>query len=282
MELKYIAGIVLLVVVATFVLISPSMGNSHAQSEKTMEKIARNGELSVCYIVYPPTVIKDPNSGKLSGEMIDAIEYIAKDAGLNVEYKESAWGTFIAALQSGQCDVAVTGLFSKIERAKSVAFTRPMFYIGNSILVRKGDTRFASLADFNRSDVKIAVIQGEVGHLYVQKNLPNAEVTVLPGADISLALTQVTNGQADAAFTDGWTIEQYAKEHNDTIDFLTVNPSAAYGINPVSWAVRQADVDLLNFLNTAITDLEADGKFIEWEKLYDAHWLRPKFELQKS
>jgi polar amino acid transport system substrate-binding protein len=157
-----------------------------------------------------------------------------------------------------------------------------MFYIGNSALIKKGDARFKTLDDFNKTGVKIAVIQGEVGHLYAQKNLPTAELVVLLGADISLALAQVSAGKVDAAFTDGWTIEAYAKEHPETQDFLEVNPAASYGINPVTWAVRQGDADLLTFLNTAIIDLEADGKFLEFEEKYDAHWLRPEFELKKS
>jgi polar amino acid transport system substrate-binding protein len=251
------------------------------QKESTMDKILREGKIKTCYIHFPPLTIKDPNTGKLSGESIDAIEYIANESGLEVEYVESTWGTFIAALQSGKCDVVGTAVFTRIERAKSVSFTRPMFYLHNSVLIKKGDQRFKELEDFNNKDVKIAVIQGEVGHLYAQKHLPNAELIVLPGSDISLALSQVSSGNADAVFTDGWTIEQYVKEHPETVDFLDVNPKAAYGMNPNAWAVRQEDTDLRNFLDTAIYNMEADGKFLEWEEKYGSNWLRPKFELEQ-
>lgn len=271
----------LVAVVVTAILFS-SFPPSAAAQPAALQKISSAGVLKVCYITYPPFVIREPNTGKLSGEMIDAIEYVAKEAGWKVEYVESTWGTFIAALQAKQCDVTTTGLFSRIERAKTVAFTRPIVYIGNSALVRKGEKRFATITDFNSRGVKIAVIQGEVGHLYAQKELGNADLIVLLGGDISLALAQVSAGKADAAFTDGWTIEQYAKEHPETVDFLSINPAASYGINPVSWAVRHEDADLLNFFNTALYDLEAEGKFLEFEKKYDAHWLRQEFVLQKS
>lgn len=253
-----------------------------ATKSMIMERIASEGKIKACYIVYPPFVIKDPNTGELSGESIDEIEYIAKEAGLEIEYTESAWGTFIAALQSKQCDVVTTGLFSRIERAKAVAFTRPIMYLGNSVLIRKNDTRFRTIDDFDKPGIKIAVMQGEVGYLYAQKNLQNAEIIVLPGADISLAMSQVSAGKADAAFTDEWVVSQYAKEHPETQDFLDVDSSASYGMNPVAWAVRQEDADLLNFLNNALTDLEADGKFLEIEEKYGSHWLRPKFKLEKT
>jgi ABC-type amino acid transport substrate-binding protein len=241
----------------------------------------REGKIKVCYSNYPPITIKDQNTGKLSGESIDAIEYIANESDLEIEYVEGNFGTFIAALQSGQCDVVGTPLFTRMERVKSVAFTKPMYYIHNSVLIKKGDTRFKELEDFNEEDITIAVLQGEVGHLYAQKNLQHANIVVLPGNDISLALAQVSSGAADAAFTDGWTIEQYAKKHPETVDFLDVNPNAAYGINPNAFAVRHEDTDLRNFLDTAIYNLEADGKFLEWEQKYGANWLRPKFELVK-
>jgi polar amino acid transport system substrate-binding protein len=277
-------GLVVIGLIVGF-LVYPLMSQAQAANEgeeAVMEKINREGKLRACYIYYPPFVIEDPNTGELSGESIDAIEYIANETDLEVEYTETAWGTFIAALQSKQCDVVVTGLFSTMERAKSIAFTQPIAYIGNSVLIRQGDTRFKSLDDFNKPDIKIAVMQGEVGHLYAQKNLPNAELVVLPGADISLALAQVSSGQVDAAFTDDWVVSSYAKEHPETQDFLEVNSTASYGINPVSWAVRQEDTDLLNFLNTATINMQAEGKFLEFEEKYDAHWLRQPFELEKS
>jgi ABC-type amino acid transport substrate-binding protein len=65
------------------------------------------------------------------------------------------------------------------------------------------------------------------------------------------------------------------------VDFVDVNPDAGYGIAPNAWAVRHEDTALLNFLNTAINDLEADGKFLEYEEKYNSSWLRPKFEMEK-
>jgi polar amino acid transport system substrate-binding protein len=279
---KRLVGVAL-VAVLVGLLVYPVLfpGADGQEDEATLERIMREGKLKVCYINYHPIVIKDPNTGQLSGEAIDAIEYIADETELEVEYVESTWGTFIAALQSEKCDVVGTAVFTRMERAKSVSFTRPMYYIHNSVLIREGDERFTDLEDFNDGNVTVAVIQGEVGHLYAQKHLPEANLIVLPGADISLALAQVSSGKADAAFTDGWTIQQYAEEHPETVDFLDVNPDAAYGINPNAWAVRHEDTGLLNFLDTAIYNMEADGKFLEYEEKYGSSWLRPVFGLER-
>lgn len=282
MQKEIIAGIVIgALLVGILWALLPSASTASV-GESALQKTILTKTLHACYIVHPATVNKDPNTGALSGEMIDAIRYIASKNDWKIEFSESSWGTFIAALQSKQCDVVVTGLFSTIERAPSVAFTRPMFYIGNSVLVRRGETRFKELSDFDKPSVRIVVLQGEIGHLYAQKNLKNATVTVLQGADLSLPLEQVRLGQADAAFTEEWVIERYTQAHPDTVNFLSLNPKATYGINPVTWAVRHEDSDLLNFLNTSINYLEAEGKFQELEQKYDLHWLRPAFRLEKS
>lgn len=272
--------VVLVIAVVVYQVIVPAKAAA-AQEEKALERIVREGKIKVCYMPWPPVVIKDPNTGEISGEMVDAIDEIASEANLTVEYVESTWGTFAAAVQSGQCDAAIP-IFSTIQRATVLAFARPIFYAGNGILIKAGDTRFESIEDFDKPEIRIAVIQGEVGHLYVQKNIKNAQVTVLPGGDISLAPAQVSMGKADAAFTDAWTIAQYAKEHPETADFLDLHPEAAYGINPTTIALRHSDTDLLNFLNTAITDLEANGKLKEFGQKYGTSWLREEFVLKKS
>ena len=173
-----------------------------------------------------------------------------------------------------------SGFFSKIERAKTVAFTEPMFYIGDSALIKNGDNRFKTLEDFNKKDIKIAVIQGETGHLFAQKNLQSAELAILPGADISLALAQVSSEQVDAAITDAWTIKSYSKQHPDTQDIAEINSKINFKMNPVTWAVRYDDLDLLSFLNTSIKILKINKKFQEWEKKYDVHWLREDLKLK--
>ena len=251
-------------------------------TENIMDKISHEGIIHACYIVYPPLVIKDPTSSEISGEMVDAFNSIAASAGWKVDYTETAWGTFIGALQSKQCDVVMNGLFAYVERAKAVSFTNPINYFGNSVLVRKGETRFNSLDDFDNPALTIAVIQGEAGHLYAQKNLTHAKLAVMSGGDISLALAQVSSGRADAAFTDAWTIEQYAKSHLETVDFLSVNPKASYGIAPVSWAVRQEDQSLLVFLNNALDVLKAEGTFHKLDEQYGANWFYPAFELKRN
>jgi ABC-type amino acid transport substrate-binding protein len=240
------------------------------KKESVLDKVINNGELDVCYVTYPPTIIKDPQTHKLSGHLVDTIELIAKELGIEINYHESTWTTFIVGLQSGKCDLSIVPTFKTINRAKSVAFTRTLFYFGNSAIARNGDTRFKILDDLKQKGIKIAVTQGEAGHEYAKSNLPNAELIVHSNVDQAEAFSEVSVGRADIALGDAWTTKLYADEHQEVVDLFADKP---YNLMPVGWAVRKDDTEWLQFIDTAIETLESSGKLEEFEKKYDAPWI---------
>ncbi len=225
--------------------------------ESTFERITRTGEITVCYITWPPSVIKDPNTGKLSGFIIDIFGKIANDANLKATYVESTWGGFPADLKTGKCDAAVAGIYPTIGRSTSVSFTEPFFFAGNGAAVKAGDTRFKSIDDMNREGVTIAVLQGEYGHTYAQKYLPKAKLLVLDkSADNTAPLVAVSSGQADAGLIMSDVVSEYAKGHSEGKDLFAAEP---YSTSPITWAGRSDDQQLLNFLNNGIGYLKSTG-----------------------
>jgi len=238
----------------------------------TLEKMKQRGKLDVCYVVYPPTVIKDPNTGDLSGHMIDTLDAILKPINVKPVYHEQTWGTAVLGLKSGICDLVAAGFFIKIPRACSVAFTRPLFYIGDAVLVKKGDDRFSTIWDVDKKEIVVAVANGESGHEFVKENFKNAEIRVIDveGGDLSRVYLEVTSGRADIAITDAWNIKLYSDAHNDVKPLFLDKP---FNLNPVAWAVRQDDVEFMRFIENALDTLEANGKLKEFEEKYGAHWL---------
>ncbi len=263
----------ILFLIAFLISCNNTQNENKSTSSSTLEKIKKNGVMKVGYIVYPPTVIKDPNTGELSGHFVDAARFMAKVMDVKIEFVEATWSTFVGGLQSGQFDFSIAATYRTIPRALAVDFTVPIIYIGNSAIVRKGDHRFHSINDFNKKGIKIAVAQGEASYEYAKEHLPNAELIVLSTADLSQPLTQVLLGRADVGMADAWTIKQFANEHSEVIDLFADNP---IDLTPVGWAVRKNDQELLNFLNTSIEYMISSGRMREWEKKYDAHWLYPK------
>ncbi|MFL6232181.1 MAG: substrate-binding periplasmic protein [Thermoanaerobaculia bacterium] len=244
--------------------------------EGALQHINSERKIHVGYIVFPPAVTKNLKTGDLGGHHVAAIREIARLANWHIDFVETDWSTFPAELSSGRIDVSIAPTFITVPRANSVAFTRPLFFAGNSAIVRLNDTRFTSIQSFDRDGVTIAVTQGEAGHEYARANFKKAKLLVFSGSDQSLAFQNVINGRADAALGDAYMTAKFAKQYQESVrDLFAANP---YNLTPVAWAVRQGDIDLLNFLNGSLEALDYQGKLQEFEDASGAHWLHLKKE----
>jgi ABC-type amino acid transport substrate-binding protein len=260
-------------VTLSFLSIGGCQKQSSSIPEDTFKKIKREGVLKVGYLLAPPWIIRNPATGELSGVSVDTINEIGRLMEVRIEFIEATWATFVAGLQSGKYDLSICPTFSTIPRAKSVAFTRPQIYIGNSAIVRKKDGRFRTLKDIDKKGVVIAVTQGEQGYEYAKANFKNAEVKVLSVGDQALTFSEVVSGRADVALGDAWFSRKFAETHPEAHDLFAQNP---YNLTPVAWAVRYEDMTLLTFINTCLDYLDSTGKLAEFDKKYDAKWLRLK------
>jgi polar amino acid transport system substrate-binding protein len=248
-------------------------GQVAQKKESVLDKVKREKVLKVGYVKYPPYVIHDPKTGKLSGLYIDLIEQVANQMNAKIEYHETNWGNMIVDINAQKYDIQAAPIFRTIPRAMEVAFTRPIDYFGNGAVVKKGDKRFTKPADFNREGLKIAVVQGEVGHEFAKKFLPKAQMIVLKTDDISRPLLEVATGRADAGITDAWTTYQFVKAHPNVEDPFAGNP---FNVVSASWFIRQGDPDWLQFLDTCIDFLESSGEIDRLSQEYQVPSFREK------
>ncbi len=240
-------------------------------SQVTIYKIQQKGTLDVCYAVWGASEFVDLNTGKVSGEFIDAMDFIAGLTNVKVAYHETTFANFSAALQSHRCDVSIAATFKTIPRATAVAFTHPLGFIGNSAIIRKEDTnRFKTLEDIDQKDVRVAVVQGEASDEYTKAHFKNATITRINSADLSLAMAEVSSGHADVGMSDAVTTRDYASAHPEVIDLFGGKP---YDLIGFGWAVRPEDTQLLEFLNTSIDYLQTTGRLDELSQKYHANWL---------
>lgn len=268
---------ILAVSVGTFALIffADCTRLKETGSPGVLAEINAKKKLSVGYIVFPPCVFKNAK-GQVEGHFAATISEIAKQAGWEVDFQEADWSTFAAGLNTKRFDVSIAPTFVTVPRAVSVSFTRPLFYAGNSAIVRANESRFNTISSFDQPNVKIAVTQGEAGHEYAKANFKNAQLIVHPGSDQTLTMQDVLSGRADAALGDAYVTAKFTAEHPQQIkDVFAGHP---YNLTPVSWAVRATDPDLLSFFNACIEALESQGKLLEFEKAAGAHWSHPKRE----
>lgn len=262
--------VVLLAVMSVLTVVGCRESSAPAR-ESALTRTIQSKTLRIGYVVFPPTITKNPNTGELAGHFVQTVNEIARQAGWQTQFVETDWSDFTAGLNSGRFDLSIAPTFVTIPRALSASFTRPLFFAGNSAIVRKDEKRFTDIASLDQDGVTITVTQGEAGHEYAKANFRRAKLTVLPGPDQSLTFQDVVSGRSDAALGDAYVTAKFAAAHpNDVRDAFATRP---YNLTPVSWAVRTGEFELLAFINDALEALDSQGKLIEFEKAADAHWL---------
>ncbi len=261
-----------------------SVSGSASINEPSLTKMLRERKLRVGYINYPPTAFKDAQTGKLTGHFVDTLTEVVRqlDPGIEIDYEETTWADFGTALNARRFDLSIAPTFATIPRAKAVAFTRPLVYLGRSAIIRKGDTRFSADAgpmQFDNPNIKVGVVDGEGSHEFVKANFTNrANIVVFSGSDLSQCLTAVSSGQVDVGMSDALETAKYARSHPEVTDLFADKP---YDLTPISWGVRQDDVAWTLFLDTALETLETQGKLAAFERKYDDRWVQPLREYRK-
>ena len=246
--------------------------NGAPAARSTMAEVQRTKILRVGYVVFPPAVIKDPNSGEVSGLFVDAVRTLAERMNVMVRFQEAEWATFAAGLQNGQFDLSIAPTYRTIPRAQAVAFTRPVIFLGNGVIARRQDSRFSDPSDLNDSSVTIAVAQGSAVQAYAQANYPRARLNVLATSNLSLALAEVAAGRADAALADHMTTAAFASRNSNVQDLFANRP---FELTGVGWAVRRDDLEWLQFVNTALDYLLSTGRLEQQAQKYSAPWIWP-------
>src|SRR5690348_7992432 len=118
-----------------------SLSDTHNARARELDDVLKSKEIRLGYVNYPPLMIRDPNSGKLSGVFVEALNSMFGSIKIKPIWVEQTWATFAAALQSDQIDVFVGASFATPQRSLALAFTQPLAFMGNDVVIRKEDAQ---------------------------------------------------------------------------------------------------------------------------------------------
>ena len=156
-----------------------------------------------------PRQFADENGG-LQGYDIDIANELAKQLGVTVDFVRTDVAGRVAMLQSHKADITIATFTPNLERLKTVAFTDPYTTDVLTLMTRSDRKDLASLQDFNKPEIKIALGRGSTAAKALAKYVPKATVVELPGlADI---ISAIDANQVDATCSnDGlvnWTVKK--------------------------------------------------------------------------
>ncbi len=225
------------------------------QTQSRLFDVTKSHVLRVCtFPGYYGISYRDPASNKLVGIDIDLAQELGKDLGAQVQFVESAFGTFIADLQANKCEIGMFGIGVTLKRAQAVEFTTPYLQTGLYAVVRKGGS-VTSWADIDKPGHSVAVTLGSYIEPFMKAYLKNAKVvSVAPPATREQELMA---RRVDAEIADYPTVQKVVAD----FDWASViEPPTKLLTTPFAYAVQPGDQIWLNFLNQFVETIKRDGR----------------------
>lgn len=240
--------------------------------ESAYARVMRTGTLRCGYADWAPLIIKDPNSGAISGIAHDYLEALGSALNLKIDWSEEiGWGDFPAALESGRIDAFCAGAWPNSSRARQIDFTQPILYQPIYAYGRADDMRFDNNLDaINNTDTIIATIDGEMSSLIAAKDFPQAKTLQLTQlSSVSESFLNVINKKADVEFTDPASFAEYAAKNPDKLRRIPSKiPLRVFG---VPLAIARGQDEFRDMINTSTTELLASGTIEKIIKKYEQY-----------
>jgi len=207
----------------------------------------------------PPTYFIDKKTGKPAGFAVDAMNAIAKRAGLRVDYIfEDGWTDIMNLLMSGKADV-VPGLGVSEERKEYCAYTEPLETFPVSFFVRAKHPDLTSTPGIHL----VGVIQGSVAFEHL-KDRPDLRLSEYES--FVQGLFDLLAGKIDAFACPAPTLQALARESGvddqiKMIDEPIVEIKRAIGVRKDNTALlRRLDKAMAGFVGSP----EYQRIYVKW------------------
>lgn len=250
-------------VVATAALSAGFVSAVGAAEIEPPQRIKDAGKIVYCTeLAFPPWEMLDPLTQKPTGFDIDLGAAVAERMGVASEHKNISFDGLIPALQAGQCDAIISGLYDKPERREIVDFVH-YAYTGNSIFVRANSDikELSSFDELSGKKVSVGVGTGPEADLKAANERlraagkPTIQIVSMPStAD---AIQQLVAGLVDAYAGSTDQGGYFDKQQPGQIRIASPQVSAL----PVGIATLHRDKDLHEAFKAAVADIRKSGEY---------------------
>lgn len=211
---------------------------------------------------YPPYEFHKTVDGKdtIVGWEIEMAQEIAKDLGVKLEIKESAFDNLIADLNAKKVDFVISAMTITDKRKQNVDFSDPYWKGGQSVLVLKENAaKYKSAADLKGKTIGVQL--GTTGEEEAKK-IEGA--IVKPVDKFEATILDLLAGKVDAVVC-GYTVGKNYEKNNPKLAMTVTLSSEDNGV-----AFRKGDKDLVDAVNATLKKLTADGQLETMVKKYEA------------
>ena len=244
----------------------------------SLQRVQDADSIKVCSALgLVPWNYIDPETQEVVGLEVDFLGYISEKLGLpEAEYQNVEFQALIPALQSTQCDVVMSSIGIRADRAEQVRFTIPYLLTYDQFIVAD-DSEYESSDDMK--GMRIGTFAGtadeDVLRAWVEAEGEGAEILTFNTPNECFLATQ--NGTIDACFTDNVAISaaitgEYSslRALPEAFDYAAGFPEDAegdpYRLLSIATATHLDDADLNLAFSIAIQEMIDDGT---WQSLVE-------------
>ncbi|MDD5587048.1 MAG: transporter substrate-binding domain-containing protein [Alphaproteobacteria bacterium] len=234
------------------------------KKESGYARVLRTGTLRCGYLLAPPLVAADPNTGALSGMNIDYVTKMAETLGLSVTWDEVLPGQQVEALRTGKADAICAGEGPLVANTSAyLHYSAPIAFFPFHIYVRANDTRFdgtleAALKKADDPALTAAMMDGDLTQEFAARFFPRARRHDVPqNAGFAQLYMDVADGKADFVITEPFTTGEFMKNNPGKLRRAAI--AKPFTVIPNQMSVLYGDEALIAMLSQGIAVMRQRG-----------------------
>lgn len=233
----------------------------------TLAQVKAAGELRIgCEAAYVPFTYRQ--EGRIVGYDVELADLLCKPLGVKANFIDTAWAGVIPSLYAKKFDVIMSSMSYTKERLERVAFSIPYAEASQALLVRAADAdKIKGVADMNGH--VLAVKLGSPGQILQEKIAAGLKASGGTGFkevrtfdDHPSAYVALAQNRVDGVLNTLATLAMVLKDAPGKYAIVK-------GMGADNWAgiaARKEDTEIVQYLNTELRRLKADGSLYKLQE----------------
>jgi ABC-type amino acid transport substrate-binding protein len=222
----------------------PYSANAQSTESSVLDRIKSSGIIRCSYAAWEPYVVKDPNTGKISGIAVDYLEQTAATKGLKIKWTEEiGFDQIVPHLNSGRSDMFCLPCSPFKDFKKVLDFAGSFGKLPYYVYVPAK----SKLTEEQLKTAKFSAIDGYIPMVETPITFPNAKVVSLPqNTSMAELYDQLKYGKTDALINEHISALNYMRNNPGIIRRFSDTPVI---IKDMSFPVKKDDLTWFNFIN---------------------------------
>ncbi|ULJ69212.1 transporter substrate-binding domain-containing protein [Wielerella bovis] len=208
---------------------------------------------------FSPFII--PGAGTTTGFEAELLQEIAKKQGFQVKFEPTLWEQVFPKLDSGESDIAGSGIIMTSDRVAKWDFSEP-FIVAKYAAIASEESTISKSADVKSK--RIAANKGTALENFAESL--GAELVQANSVFLSIQETMKRNTEAtmvNSVIADYY-VAQYPDQKLKVIAFNDVEL-------PIGFAVKKGNTELKQKINAGLTQVKSDGTYDRLKEKWHIH-----------